>query len=993
MAAVRNSDTGPRAIPTRGFVEDNLPPVANVGENEQPMSRPTGPAVCGTHPLLIPSLRPAGVAPAGNLLPPADTLEEPIVVDVLFLYTPQAITGEGDEEGIRGRVLDSVAETNHRFTNSLINVRIEPVFIGRVDYTESGDISTDLNRLAAGTTGFSGVSTLRQDYKADLVCLITELENKGVAGQAYDIPNSTGNASGAFAAIRRVALGRGNMLLAHELGHLFGCAHDREHAGDVNSSFYRDRRPYIFGHRFAVEGVTYVDVMSYEPGIYVPYFSNPRLDLDGVPMGIASGTTRPSDGARTINETAPYVARYRNARSRIEFVRTNTVASEEAGSMVVQLRRSGDLETSTAVTVAFSKGGTATAGADFTPEVAPMVNFATNQSIAEVVIQLVDDGEPEAPEILRLALRSVQGEHGVGIQGTSEILITDRTEQILDSQIRFPDGEVAVLDTESECRVPVRFTGDLPGPGEEPAIVAYRTRDGTALAGQDYQSVSGFLTNGPGRSEWMIPIPILPLPEAGPDRSFSLVVGGKTNTIRIVDAQRPGAPAPMPGVPVESDGYWSAWLRGDGSRLIWGSFSRIQGIPRDSVALLKPDGSLDESFQPPEILLGHRRMDGLGAGVWSWYPFPRINVVLPQSDGRILVAGGFSRVGGQPRNTLVRLLANGALDPDFGRELAFDGQVFALVIQPDGRIVVGGSFEKINGVRRAFVARLMPNGTVDASFQPKGGLASSWTVWVEALALQPDGGILVGGAFERVDGVGRLNLARLLPNGTLDTQFKARSGASGVVRNLRLQADGRILVAGAFDALNGRTSKKLGRLLADGSNDTGFLPPNPDAEVLEAAPLPDGRLLIQGLFSKVANTPRPYFALLAADGSLDTTTDLGSGPAGPMGSLRGVADPDGWLQLTGGFRKFNGLPAANEVRIRLGELAPAFGLMEWRDGGLSAQLHGITGATYRLESSPDFQRWEPAGSVHLEGYESSAELSFPADGGGNRFLRAVPGLP
>ena len=84
---------------------------------------------------------------AGDTLPPADTLPEPTVVDVLFLYTEEALKAEGSDEGIRTRVLDSLRETNYRLTNSLVNVVIHPVHIGLIRYTETGDLPLDLERL------------------------------------------------------------------------------------------------------------------------------------------------------------------------------------------------------------------------------------------------------------------------------------------------------------------------------------------------------------------------------------------------------------------------------------------------------------------------------------------------------------------------------------------------------------------------------------------------------------------------------------------------------------------------------------------------------------------------------------------------------------------------------------------------------------------------------------------------------------------------------
>jgi uncharacterized delta-60 repeat protein len=887
-------------------------------------------------------------------------------VDVLFLYTPQALAAEGSVEGLHRRVLESVDSTNLRLTNSLINVRIHPVFIGPINYPESGDMWTDGFRLGGGTGGLERVPQLRNDYKADLVCLITETDKNGLWGLNGDVTPPLGNPSTGWMVVRRSTLYRDGSNLPHEIGHLFGCDHDREHAVSLDPAFYAARKPYIFGLRFQVEGVTYTDVMSYEPGILTPYYSNPRLDLDGVPRGVPAGSERAADGARTINETAPYVARYRNARSRIEFAERELIVREQDGTVVVRLVRTGDLETSTRVNVLFDAGSTATAGLDFTRPPSTLVVFATNQATAELVIPLLTDEMVEAEEVLRLNLASVLGEHGLGTNSTLTVILRDAT--VPDSHFAavFKANPLIFRESAGTIQVQVSAPQDPPPAG---SAVPFHTEDGTAVAGLDYQATSG--TWSPSSEPSLITIPILNRAAPGPDRSFKLVVGARTNEIRILDEQRVGSSVAGygPRLGVEAD----AAIRDDGSLLIWGNFGSIGGLTRDGIARLKPDGTVDESFQPPSLLLGHRRLDNIGEGSAN----ASIQRMRFQPDGRILAAGLFSRVNGESRGSLIRLHPDGRLDEAFGRGLSFDSDIADLAIQPDGRILVVGGFERVSGVRRPFILRLKEDGNPDETFQPNGGPVHDASTWVGAVAVQSDGRIVIGGRFHRVDGVPLPNLARLNPDGTLDRSFKARGGASGQVERIRLQPDGRIVLVGIFDSVGGRAAKKLARLNADGSNDLTFRPPNPDADVSDVVCLPDGRMFVGGVFTRIAGVRRPFLALLNADGTLDPTFDPGDLPNPSAAGQRINVFGDGTVILSGAFDALPGSSTAHLVKLRLGEVAPRLESLGMDGSGFRAKVQGLIGAQYVVTASADLVEWQPAGQVRVEGYEPTAEFALP----------------
>ncbi len=249
------------------------------------------------------------------------------------------------------------------------------------------------------------------------------------------------------------------------------------------------------------------------------------------------------------------------------------------------------------------------------------------------------------------------------------------------------------------------------------------------------------------------------------------------------------------------------------------------------------------------------------ATVDAWNPGAdgAVSAVAQQPDGKVLIGGQFTMLGGQPRLGLGRLRTDGS--PDAGFTPGTDGEVTALTVQMDGKILVGGDFMNLAGAPRSFLGRVDAAGSPDDAFNPNvNGI-------VRALALQADGKILVGGEFTAVGG-SQTNgfLARLNGDGTLDTTFNPAPNNS--VLALAVQLDGKIVAGGLFTGLGGQTRNRIGRLNADGSLDAGF-DPGADSWVYCLAVQPDGKILVGGVFNTLGGQTRLCAGRVNADGSLD----------------------------------------------------------------------------------------------------------------------------
>lgn len=289
-----------------------------------------------------------------------------------------------------------------------------------------------------------------------------------------------------------------------------------------------------------------------------------------------------------------------------------------------------------------------------------------------------------------------------------------------------------------------------------------------------------------------------------------------------------------------ADSYINAIaVQPNGKMIISGFFSNYNGVSRNTLARINADGSLDTTFTPPPI--------GSGSGIYDI-------VVLP--NNKILLAGAASV--NNTYTTIFRLNFDGSLDTSFPLGAA-SRNILTLAVQPDGKILIGGLFTSFGNVPVSGIARLNSDGSLDSSFNIGTGVDAA----LYDIALQPDGKVVIVGSFSTFNGVNRRGIARIDPDGSLDTSFNPGTGVNGfygtIVYSVLLQQDGKILIGGEFERYNEILRNDLAQLNSDGSLDTSFVPAFPSVpyhSVNTLAIQTDGKVLVGGTFPTYSGTPR-----------------------------------------------------------------------------------------------------------------------------------------
>ncbi|MGY6553159.1 MAG: choice-of-anchor D domain-containing protein [Wenzhouxiangella sp.] len=273
-------------------------------------------------------------------------------------------------------------------------------------------------------------------------------------------------------------------------------------------------------------------------------------------------------------------------------------------------------------------------------------------------------------------------------------------------------------------------------------------------------------------------------------------------------------------------------VRPGGEVIFAGAFTNINGtIPRNRIAAVNRHGRLDQAL--------------------NVIPNDRIWAMVPDGNS-LLLAGDFSEINGQARPTLARVFLDGTVSPSF-QPVIEGGEVEAVSVQPDGRILIVGRFNRVNGQIRQGVARLHPDGSLDTSFahvqlriDPQNSGDPFFRGAGYFLRLLQDGRILIGGSFDRIGEVPRRGLARVHPDGSLDASFVPDSSIawdgifSWPLTGALIHPEGGYLVHGQLYRQGATPELRLLRVQEDGSLHPSF---NTDFATDRATPLVDDLLV------------------------------------------------------------------------------------------------------------------------------------------------------
>ena len=355
--------------------------------------------------------------------------------------------------------------------------------------------------------------------------------------------------------------------------------------------------------------------------------------------------------------------------------------------------------------------------------------------------------------------------------------------------------------------------------------------------------------------------------------------------------------------------------------LIGGQFTTYSGSSQNYITRLNTNGTRDTSFN-------------IGTGFDN-----SVNVILPVSQSRLLVGGGFAVYSGSSTTNLTRLNSNGTIDSTYANPV-INSSINTVATQSDGKIIVGGFFTT-TGYREPSLAKLTSELNIDTTFNSGAGPSNS----VYTFATQSDGKIIFGGAFTTYSGSSANRIERVNTDGTIDTSFNQGVGFNGDVYVTRVQPDGKILVGGGFTSYSGSSSPRIVRLNSNGTKDFTFNPgAGPTNIVYDMQLQSDNKIIAVGAFATTySGSTSPRIVRINTNGTRDLTFNPGT-TGFSANQYSAQIQNDGKIIVVGVSGTYSGSAAQRIRRINT-------------DGTLDTTFNigttGLNGTTYRAKIQPD----------------------------------------
>lgn len=362
------------------------------------------------------------------------------------------------------------------------------------------------------------------------------------------------------------------------------------------------------------------------------------------------------------------------------------------------------------------------------------------------------------------------------------------------------------------------------------------------------------------------------------DTSFDIGVGGAPNTIVEKIIEQPNGKLLVTAARNWNNTSYKGLIRLNSDGSMDNSFVLGDEVHAVSNVALKPDGKIviigQNTINEEQIAV--LRLNSNGSVDPTFTPIPsesQISCVQLQTDGKILIGGYLKDYAGVMKNSFTRLNSDGTPDTSFNIDTGLNDEVFSIAVRDNGTTLIGGSFTRFQNISKNRIVSLNNDGSNDASFN----IGSGFNKTVRIIATQPDGKILVGGDFTEFNGASANHIVRLNSDGSKDNTFDTGSGFNNYVQTIAVQPDGKILVGGRFNEFNGQTQMYCLRLNADGSKDSSFeVDESFNHRVTHIEMQADAKIFVAGNFTTFNGEDQRFMVSLNPDGSKDTSFDVGT---------------------------------------------------------------------------------------------------------------------